>query len=439
MSDVVVIGAGPDELVAARLLEQAGHRVTVLQEHAALDRVEGWAPAELGQLTAKRPDPWLRTPEGLELFSDMRRSVESLRRLSARDAERWAQFCERMARLAALVEKIYLAPAPSLIDLRFALKVRLLGRRGMEDLMRVLPMPAAELLDEWFESDVLKGALGAFAVRDIQQGPRSAGTAFRLLHLHAGSPRGVFRPAQVNVVPLRTGLTIREAKVARIDVRAGAVASVTLATGETLPAALVVAGANPARVLAELVEPGWLDPDLVRAVRNIRSRGVAAKAHLQLERAPDWQALTLAGSLDDVERAYDAVKYGRISERPIVDALADGAAVDVHFQFVPHAAADTADLQARIVKLMQPHLPAIRQCTVYAPADLERVYGWPQAQPHHAELALDQALWMRPLPELAGYRTPIAGLWLCGPAMHPGAGVVGASGFNCARAIERSA
>lgn len=439
MSDVVVIGVGPDELVAARLLQHAGHRVTVVQDRALPDRVEGWAPAPIGRLSATRPDPWLRTSDGLELFADVKRSAQSLRRLSARDAERWPEFCNRMARLAALLEEVYLQAPPSMVDLRFALRVRRLGRRGMEDLMRVLPMPAAELLDEWFESAALKGALGAFAVRDLRQGPRSAGTAFRLLHLHVGSPRGVFRPATVDVSPLRSGLTVREAQVARVAVSGGVVTGVTLANGETLPAPVVVAGAHPARVLGELVEPGWIDPDLLRAARNIRSRGVAARARLELERAPEWPTLTLAGTADDVERAYDAVKYGRISERPVLDAVADGAALDVHLQFVPHTAADTADVQARVAKQLQPHVPPIRNISVRTPVDLERIYGWPQGQPHHAELSLDQALWMRPLPELSAYRTPVSGLWLCGPGMHPGAGVIGAAGHNCARAILRSA
>ena len=439
MSDVVVIGVGPDELVAARLLQHAGHRVTVVQDRALPDRVEGWAPAPIGRLSATRPDPWLRTSDGLELFADVKRSAQSLRRLSARDAERWPEFCNRMARLAALLEEVYLQAPPSMVDLRFALRVRRLGRRGMEDLMRVLPMPASELLDEWFESAALKGALGAFAVRDLRQGPRSAGTAFRLLHLHVGSPRGVFRPATVDVSPLRSGLTVREAQVARVAVSGGVVTGVTLANGETLPAPVVVAGAHPARVLGELVEPGWIDPDLLRAARNIRSRGVAARARLELERAPEWPTLTLAGTADDVERAYDAVKYGRISERPVLDAVADGAALDVHLQFVPHTAADTADVQARVAKQLQPHVPPIRNISVRTPVDLERIYGWPQGQPHHAELSLDQALWMRPLPELSAYRAPVSGLWLCGPGMHPGAGVIGAAGHNCARAILRSA
>jgi phytoene dehydrogenase-like protein len=75
------------------------------------------------------------------------------------------------------------------------------------------------------------------------------------------------------------------------------------------------------------------------------------------------------------------------------------------------------------------------QASTLWPKDLERLHGWPRGQPYHAELALDQALWMRPLPELARYKTPIEGLWLCGPGTHPGGGVPGASGYHCARAI----
>jgi phytoene dehydrogenase-like protein len=103
----------------------------------------------------------------------------------------------------------------------------------------------------------------------------------------------------------------------------------------------------------------------------------------------------------------------------------------VHFQYVPYEA--QADLVATARRL----LPGLGDApaTSLAPFDLEREYGWPRGQPYHAELALDQALWMRPLPELAQYATPIDGLWLCGPAMHPGGGVRGAAGYNCANAI----
>ena len=105
-------------------------------------------------------------------------------------------------------------------------------------------------------------------------------------------------------------------------------------------------------------------------------------------------------------------------------------------QYTPYGV-DCHDLPEKVIALLAEHWGDAqpRQAELSAPRDLERFEGWPEGQPCHAELSLDQALWMRPLPELAHYRTPIAGLWLCGPGMHPGAGIVGAAGFNCAHAI----
>jgi phytoene dehydrogenase-like protein len=441
MSKAVVIGADANGLVAAQLLARAGHEVTVVQEHASRERTSDWVPAELARelalddLRLECPDPWLHAPyEGgvLELWRDMAKSIEGIRRLSARDAEAWPRFCERLAALARLLEALYVAPPPSLLDLRFAFKLRRLGRQGMEDLMRLLPMPVAELLDDWFESDVLKGALGAFAVRHLQQGPRSAGTAFRLLHYHAGSPVGVFRSPTSNLAALlrsRSG-AVREAKVSRINVRNGEVGGVVLDGGEELRGTLVVAAIDPRRTLVELLEPGSLDPELVRALRHVRARGVAAKVRLALERAPQWRTLTMAPSLDYVERAYDDVKYGRISTHPWLDATADGASTEVHFQYAPHEQSADASLGERAAKMLASYLPPVSEARVLAlPA------GWPEGQPHQAELALDQALWMRPVPELARYRTPIRGLWLCGQAMHPA--VPGIAGYNCVREMRR--
>ena len=417
----------------------------MLQEDAPRGRTIGWVPPQLvrelalSALTIDLPDPWLRVPLGdggvLELWRDMARSVEAIGRVSARDAESWPRFCERMARLAQLLERLYVEAPPSLVDLRFAFRLRRLGRQGMEDLMRLLPMPVAELLDDWFESDVLKGALGAHAVRHLLQGPRSAGTAFRLLHYHAGSPAGVFRTPASNLARLlraRSAVAVREAKAARIVVRGGQASGVVLAGGEELRASLVVSAADPRRTLADLVEPGWLDPDLLRALRHIRSRGVAAKVALAFERAPDWKTLTLAPSLDYVERAYDDAKHRRVSAQPWLDLIADGKGAEVHLQYVPHEQAGDANIGALATKLLAPHAPPIAECKVLASPG-----NWPEGQPHQAELALDQALWMRPLPELAGYRTPIGGLWLCGQAMHPA--VPGLAGYNCARAILRRA
>jgi phytoene dehydrogenase-like protein len=200
---VIVVGGGIDAHVAAQLLARRGRRVTLLEQPGPYDDA-GWvAPqiiASLGVrdrgLRSEERDPWVRAPlEGggtLELSRDVRRSAEAIARLSRRDAERWPRFCERVARVAAFLQQLYLSPPPDPLATGFALRARRLGREGLTDLMRFLPKSAAELLDDWFESDALKGLLGALAVTDLQQGARSGGTAFRLVHANVGNPPGVF-------------------------------------------------------------------------------------------------------------------------------------------------------------------------------------------------------------------------------------------------------
>jgi phytoene dehydrogenase-like protein len=462
---VAVIGAHSDALVAAHYLARSGRGVVVLDEHGAdaPDR-GGWIPPHIVQdlglaqrgLQVERIDPWARAPlpDGgyLELWHDPARSAESIRRVSPRDAGKWPGFCAHMARLARVLEPVYATPPPDPLgsgwrDLAplagLALRLRRLGRRGMADLLRVAPMSVADFLDDWFESDVLKGVLGAGGVMHLHQGPRSGGTAFALFHRHVGSPEGVFRSAHSNVVDvLRAlpGIEIRSGvRVERIRARDARATAVALAGGEELAASLVVSGADPRRTLLDLLEPGWLDAATIRAVRSIRARGAVALATLTLDRPPPAGRLVLAPSLDHLERAYDDVKYRRDSQHPYLEAHPDGErGLHVHLQYARYAPADGA-LGTRVEALLQPHLGGSRVvgCRVRGPRDLETAYGWPEGQAHHAELALDQFAWMRPTPALARYRTPIGGLYLCGPAMHPGAGIAGAAGANAARAILR--
>jgi phytoene dehydrogenase-like protein len=464
----LVVGAGVNELVAAHLLAHAGLEVLVLDERGAVaeDFFEGaWVPPAIVRrlglerhgLEISLPDPWLSValPDGeqLDLSRDVARSAEAIRRLSPRDAARWPEFCARMHRLAGFLEKLYCAPPPEPLSLKLAVRARLLGREGLHDLLRILPMPVADLLDDWFECNALKGALGTAGVLHLAQGPRSGGTAFRLLHHHVGSPPGVFRPPQSNLAQIlerRPGLEIRHgARVERIRVRQGRAEGVVLAGGEEIAARLVVSGADPRRTLLELVEPGWLDPELARALRHVRSRGVVARIALTLDRAAQLQRLALAPSLEYLERAHDDAKYGRVSGAPYLEAVRqEGSArnrVLVHFQYAPYALADGGWDEARRAALgdaatrwLAPYLSAsVLQREVLSPRELEGQFGYPEGQAHHAELALDQALWMRPVPALAHYRTPIAGLYLCGPGTHPGGGVAGACGMNAARAVLR--
>ena len=418
----LVIGGGVNGLVAAHMLSRS-HEVIVVEADSPEDGV-GWVPPpveralRLESLKIEAPDPWAvaSLPGGgrLELWGDVARSAESIGRVSPADAQKWPQFCARMALLARFLEKVYLEPPPDPLGVRFALRARLLGRQGLVDLMRLLPMSVAELLDEWFENDTLKGVLGAAGIMHQQQGPRSGGTAFRFLHHHVGSSVGVFRPPRSNLHALlakRPGVEAREGKITSLLVHEGRVHGV-LQDGKEIEASLVLSGAHPRRTLLELVDAAWLDPELVRGLRHLRDGAVAAYVTLQLDRAPGFKTLVHAPSLDYLERAYDDSKYGRISQRPCIEAYCDGGhRVEALVQYVPPGT-DTRALADVVAATLSEQL---------GDAVIESV-------------ELDLALWMRPLPQLAHYRTPIAGLWLCGAAMHPGGAITGAAGYNAARA-----
>jgi phytoene dehydrogenase-like protein len=442
--DAIVIGAGANGLVTAHYLARAGKRVLVVEQHQAVDPSAdvGWIPEpvirDLGLsgagLRIEEPDPWITMPLSaggtLELSRNMERSVAAIRRISPRDAERWPEFCERMRTLAGVLERLYLVPPPDVETtdarelariVRLGLYVRRLGKQTVIDLARVLPMSIAELLDDWFENDALKGALGALGVWHLKQGPRSGGTAFNFLHHHAGSALGVFRPARSNITQTLAsipGIEIRRGAHATVVSKQGQVTGVALEpTGETIPATMVVSSAPPRATLEAVALE--LDPEFARAVRNIKARAVVARGTLELGSTPPYNTFCVAPSLEYLERAYDDAKYGRDSGAPYVEVQRTNGRLEVHVQYAAAGEEALAKSVARLLNV-QPGQIALRTAS-------ESLY--------HGELTLDQILFMRPVPGWSRYRTPIEGLYLCGSGTHPGGGISGAAGRNAAREI----
>lgn len=501
--DALVVGGGTNGLVSAIVLARGGSRVLLVEAERELGgawREIEFAPgyraaplvadagyvspavlqatglsalAEEGSTAAAVIG--LDGDEPLSLHRDVSRTTEALEKFSRRDAERWPSFCAHVSQLTGFLAELYGGPAPRIDASTFGefialanvgRKFRGLGRKGMIELMRTLPMPAADWLDDWFESDRLKGALAALAVADVGQGPMSGGTAFTFLHRHVGARSGVFgerlrlkggpvvlvaalaERARVAGVTVETGVAVE-----RLLVRDDRIAGVRLASGEEIACRTVVSSLDPHRSLFGLLDPVHLDPEFMQAVRNIRYRGVATKVLLALDGlpplpAPASGALVIAPSIRYVERAYDAIKYGRCSEEPVVElrfpsvtqaglAPAGKHVAVLHVQFSPHGSRDS--IAERAISLVESHLPGfaarILERVALAPADLESRFGLREGAISQGEMMLDQILFMRPVAGAARYAMPVPGLYLCGASTHPGGGATGLSGLLAARAV----
>jgi phytoene dehydrogenase-like protein len=340
------------------------------------------------------------------------------------------------------------------------------------------------LLDDWFETDVLKGALAARAVTGLHQGPMAAGTAFHLLHGLAAS----LEPVGATIVPLggMSALSAAVAAAARaagaeirtstgvdgIEVERGAVRGVVLTDGTGVAAGTVLSNVGPRRTLLDLLEPEALDPELRRAVGNIRFRGACARVQLALAELPHFRGVadedsrpgglvSVSPSIEYLERAYDDAKYGRVSSAPYLEAVipslrdstfapAGRHVMSVLVQYAPFGLAEgewndelRQAVATRTIETLTAFAPnlagAVLASSVIAPPDYEQVYGLTAGDPHHGEMTLDQVLFMRPVPGWSAYRMPVQGLFLCGAGAHPGGGVTGIPGRNAARAALQGA
>jgi phytoene dehydrogenase-like protein len=254
-------------------------------------------------------------PDGnhLTLWQDIGKTAAELGRFSAQDEATFSQYSQTVARYAAFIETALARTPPDMeeldvTDIMSWLPVGKdfwgLGNQDMYGLLRVLPMSVEEFLCQWFESDVVKGVLGASGITCIQQGPFSGGTAYVLFHHHLGHRQGGlpstgFVYGGIGKLALalasaaqQLGATIRvDAPVAEIKVKNGRATGVVLDSGEEIGADLVVSGTNPRHTFTELVDPAQLDPGFLRAVDNIKFRGAVAKVNLALSGLPAFTAL----------------------------------------------------------------------------------------------------------------------------------------------------
>lgn len=515
--DVVIVGGGHNGLTAAAYLARAGRKVLVLERRhivggAAVTEevfpgfrfsvcsyvVSLLRPEIIRELDLARHGLQLLPLDGtftplpddyLWRTDDHEFTRRELARHSTRDAGRYDDFNDTMARIAQFVKPILemTPPDPGRPGVRGALQLAGLARRytqlapgDQSRLIQMMTVSVVDFLNQWFETDALIATMAASGTIGTFLGVRSPGTAYVLLHHYMGEIEGVFRSwglarggtgsvsNALAAAAMEAGAAIRtNAPVARIRVTSSRADGVVLESGEIIETRLVASSADPHVTFLRLLDPATLPDDFVANVRHFRFRGASAKVNLALSGLPRFTskpdgeahlrgAISISPSVEYMERAYDEAKYGGFSRRPYMDivipSLTDPSVaphgkhvMSCFVQYAPyHLATGTWDEQREalgdtVIETLAEYAPNIRDIVLHrqvvTPLDLEREWSLTEGNIFQGELSPDQLFFMRPVRGWAQYRTPVSGLYLCGAATHPGGGIMGASGRNAARAI----
>jgi phytoene dehydrogenase-like protein len=519
--DVIIVGGGHNGLVTAFYLAKAGFKPLVLERRAQVGGAavtEEFHPGFRCSALAHSAGPLLPevvrdmaleqhglklissdigltalSPDGraLSLYNDPARAAAEVGKFSAfsSDAAQYMGFAESLQKIGKVIgEALRMPPpdvdSPSQSDLWGMLKTgRSLRKLGKKDMYRVLrwgPMPVADLVAEYFETELLRAAIAARGIFGAALGPWSAGSGLLLLLRAAADshPAGSswFAAGGMGAVTLAmasaakaAGAEIRtEADVKEILIKDGAARGVVLAGGTELGAKAVISNADPRRTLLTLVDPEHFSPDFVLKLQHYRMAGTTAKINLAVSALPKFKALSgqnvlafggrlhIGPEIDYLERAFDDSKYGNFSQHPYLEVAipsfsdpslvpAGKHVISIYVQFAPFklkegdwASRRDALGEAAVNTLSEyaPDLPhLIEGHQIITPQDLQDTYGLTGGHIFHGELALDQFFTMRPLLGWSRYGTPIRNLYLCGSGTHPGVGLTGGSGATAAREI----
>ncbi len=521
--DAVVIGGGHNGLIHAAYLARAGRKVVVLERRHVLggaavseEVFPGFTFSVCSYVVSlMRPDiirelelakhglqilpldcsfsPYL-DGRALARWGDGDRTRQEIARFSAKDAELAPRFGRQMGHLARLVKDIIDNPPPDPTSFapehlgslaRLGKRFAGMGEDHLTQMVKLMTMSSADLLDEWFESDQLKAPMSVSGIIGTFLGVRSPGTAYVMLHHYMGEIDGSFRAwgfarggtGEVSMAcaraALAAGVEIRtEAAVDKILVSGGRATGVVLEGGEEIHAKAICSGVDPHLTFLRMVGDEHLDEDFTARIRRFRMRGSSGKVNLAVDRPPNFTArpgdgphirgdIAIAPSIDYLERAYDEAKYGDFSKRPyinmVIPSLTDPSVappgkhvVSCFVQYAPFDLAEGADAWPEkreafgdaVCDTIEEHCPGFKDSILHrqvvTPWDMQETFGLTEGNIFHGELGLEQLFFLRPVPECARYKTPIEGLWLAASGAHPGGGLMGAPGKLSAMALLQS-
>ena len=518
--DAVIVGGGHNGLVCAAYLAKAGKKVLVVEKRplvggAAVSEqiapgfifstfsyvVSLFRPHIIRQLnlvkhglqiipmeTTYNPIPG---DKGLVRWADAGRTRHEIARFSQKDASLYSEFGLAMGRLSRFTKNIIdtTAPQPASLNPKELFKLLKMGKifKDFDGNMRYLnvklmTMSAIDFLQEWFESEPLLPSMAGSGIIGTFMGIRSPGTAYVLLHHYMGEIDGAYRAwgfskggtGQISLACAKSALSfgaeiITDAAVDHIDIKNGRARGIVLENGDDIKAGTVISCLDPNRTFLKMVGEHELSENFITQIKRYKNRGSSGKVNLALSRLPNFRDgrpgqhhlkgdITIAPTIDYVERAYDEAKYGEYSKRPflniVIHSLSDPSVappgkhvLSAFVQYAPYNIKEGADkwpdkreaFGNAVIDTIEEYCPDIRSCIIHkqiiSPWDIEKMTGLTEGNIFQGELSLEQLAFLRPVAEWSRYRTPISKLWMCGSGTHPGGGLMGAPGELAAKTM----